>query len=62
MHVNKHTIYTDFLHLCQSLIFSSRQYAKIQGTCFKLQAIYFEIHALSFLQDALYGFACLKGV
>ena len=55
-------MWASFCIFVKSLIFSNRQYAKIQGTYFKLQAIYFEIHALYFLQDALYVFACLKGV
>ena len=51
-----------FCIFVKSLIFSNRQYAKIQGTCFKLQAIYFEIHALSFLLYALYGFDWRKNI
>lgn len=51
-----------FCIFVKSLIFSNRQYAKIQGTCFKLQAIYFEIHALSFLLNALYGFDWRKNI
>lgn len=51
-----------FCIFVKSLIFSSRQYAKIQGTYFKLQAIYFEIHALSFLLNALYGFDWRKNI
>lgn len=51
-----------FCIFVKSLIFSNRQYAKIQGTYFKLQAIYFEIHALYFLQDALYGFDWRKNI
>ena len=51
-----------FCIFVKSLIFSSRQYAKIQGTYFKLQAIYFEIHALFFLLYALYGFDWRKNI
>lgn len=51
-----------FCIFVKSLIFSSRQYAKIQGTYFKLQAIYFEIHALYFLLYALYGFDWRKNI
>lgn len=51
-----------FCIFVKSLIFSSRQYAKIQGTYFKLQAIYFEIHALYFLLNALYGFDWRKNI
>ena len=51
-----------FCIFVKSLIFSNRQYAKIQGTYFKLQAIYFEIHALYFLLNALYGFDWRKNI
>ena len=51
-----------FCIFVKSLIFSNRQYEKIQGTCFKLQAMYFEIHALYFLLYALYGFDWRKNI
>ena len=63
IHVNKHTIYTDFLYFCQVVDFQqSTIQKKIQGTCFKLQAMYFEIHALYFLLNALYGFDWRKNI
>ena len=63
IHVNKHTIYTDFFASLSSRWFSAIDNTKkIKGTYFKLQAMYFEIHALYFLLNALYGFDWRKNI